>query len=111
MFKFWKGKRNSTRPETAGHGGYYPLYDSPGSMWGDDEDEDDVRYRSGSRQPGYAEWDRQLEQLDTQIEQQAEREQRRRQRWWQPSYWRNRGKLWWAGRIVAGLILRSRFIG
>jgi penicillin-binding protein 1A len=105
MFGFWKGKRSPARPETAGHAGYYPLYESPGSMWGEAEDEDAVRYRSGLRQRDFAEWDRKLAEFDAEAEAQAGREERRRQRWWQPSYWRGRGRLWWTGRIGAGLIL------
>ncbi|HWK42169.1 MAG TPA: transglycosylase domain-containing protein [Croceibacterium sp.] len=28
----------------------------------------------------------------------------RKDRWWQPAYWRGRGKLWWVGRVAGGFL-------
>ena len=50
----------------------------------------------------YDDWDSRLDQLDGAVA----IEERKRQRFWQPSYWRERRKRWWIGRMVlAGLAL------
>ncbi|MCB2088403.1 MAG: transglycosylase domain-containing protein [Sphingomonadaceae bacterium] len=86
----------------ASHAGYYPLHESPGSIW---DEPGELRFRSGTANPAtvpdYDAWDRRLDHVEGQIEQ----EERKRQRWWLPAYWRGRRKRWWAARIVAGLLL------
>jgi penicillin-binding protein 1A len=42
--------------------------------------------------------------LDQELDRRFGKQERLRERWWQPTYWRGRGKLWWTGRISAGII-------
>ncbi len=83
------------------HRGYYataePYGDGPPPD--DDPNDNDVTYRSGTRNPDYAEWDRRLAQVDD-----ATTNQRPHQCWFQPSYWRARRKRWWVVRVVAAML-------
>ncbi|MBD3729157.1 MAG: transglycosylase domain-containing protein [Sphingomonadales bacterium] len=104
QFLPWLKPRKGARP--AQHSGFYALYESPGSAWDerDDAAEDDpgeLLYRSGRANVDYDAWDRRLDQVDDATSE----ELRKRQRWWQPAYWRGRRKLWWAGRITASILL------
>ncbi|RZV32926.1 MAG: penicillin-binding protein [Sphingomonadaceae bacterium] len=52
------------------------------------------------RRPQYDRWDDRLDRLD----EATSREERRRQRWFQPRYWRGRRKRWWVVRSIAALL-------
>jgi penicillin-binding protein 1A len=52
----------------------------------------------GPGDPEFGAW------LDQELDKRFGPPARPRQRWWRPGYWRSRGKLWWAGRIVAGFV-------
>ena len=93
LFRKGKGKDGSSS-----HGGFYPLQEPYGSALS--EDDDGYSFRSGSRSLDFDGWDDRLDRLDRQIA----REDRTRQRWWQPSYWMGRRKRWWFVRIVAGIL-------
>ncbi|MGI8943578.1 MAG: transglycosylase domain-containing protein [Qipengyuania sp.] len=79
-------KRSRTEPEPAPHRGYFSLHDGLGPRY-DDE-------------PDFADWDSRLDRLDHAVS----LEEKRRLRWWQRDYWRERRKRWWMARIAAGLI-------
>ena len=99
--KFWKSNAAGTGDGRRDDHRYYALQEPYGSAWSDDDDEDAPEYRSVSRRPAYDEWDAQLDRIDRQVGE----EERKRQRWWTPGYWRGRRKRWWAGRIVAAFLL------
>ncbi|WP_435418150.1 transglycosylase domain-containing protein [Parerythrobacter aurantius] len=46
-------------------------------------------------------WDERLDRFDDAVA----LEERKRQRWWQPAYWRDRRKRWWIGRGVLAFLL------
>jgi penicillin-binding protein 1A len=48
----------------------------------------------------YDDWDSRLDRLDSALA----AEEKKRLRFWQRDYWRDRRKRWWAGRILAGLL-------
>jgi penicillin-binding protein 1A len=108
--RFWKASRS--RAEKAGRSdmpaGFYPLYESmqPADL---DDDDDDLPPRSRpSANPDFDAWDAKLAGIDEALEV----EEKRRLRWWQRDYWRERSKLWWTGRgIMAGLALFVVLIG
>ncbi len=52
-------------------------------------------------EPHFDEWDDRLNSVDSALAS----EERRRQRWFQPSYWRGRRKRWWAVRAVASALM------
>ncbi|GAA4053067.1 transglycosylase domain-containing protein [Parerythrobacter jejuensis] len=58
-------------------------------------------YRSGSPQTDYDQWDQRLDQVDRHVD----LHERKKQRWWQPSFWRERRKRWWIARILAAGLL------
>ena len=98
--RFWRGSR-ARADEGAGAeppAGFYALYESQRPL--DDDDEDfGPRPRSAGR-PDFDHWDARLGRVD----QALGIEERRRLRWWQRDYWRDRSKLWWTGRgILAAL--------
>jgi penicillin-binding protein 1A len=79
---------------------FYALYESQRPLDPDDEDEPAYRPQPGS--PDYAAWDEGLHSVDEALE----AEERRRLRWWQRDYWRERSRWWWAGRgAMAGAAL------
>ena len=73
------------------HSGYFALHDAHG----DGPDPDDRDFDG----PDYDDWDRRLGEIDRRYA-----PPRKRTRWWQPSHYRGRGKLWWLGRIAAALL-------
>ncbi|MBI1403638.1 MAG: penicillin-binding protein [Porphyrobacter sp.] len=104
--RFWKGSRSGS-PEGAGTpAGFYPLYESMRPL---DEDEDDLPARPRpSATPDFDAWDAKLAGIDEALEV----EEKRRLRWWQRDYWRQRGKLWWTGRgILAALAMFAVLVG
>lgn len=72
-------RRRQAEPEPVAHRGYYSLNDG----WDDDDA-----------------WDDRLDRIDSAVVE----EERRRLRFWQPSYWKNRRKRWWVVRIIAALL-------
>jgi penicillin-binding protein 1A len=83
-----------------GDAGYYPTYESLRD-WDDGED-----WGGKTRVvPNPGSWDERLDEIDRQIDREAERQRRKRQRWWHPGYWRGRRKRWWALRIITALML------
>jgi penicillin-binding protein 1A len=106
--RFWKGSKGSADSDDGGDApaGYYPLYESMRPI--DPDDEDDAPRPRASATPDFDAWDAKLAGIDEALEV----EERRRLRWWQQGYWRDRSKLWWAGRgIIAGLALFVVLIG
>ena len=106
--RFWKGSRSGA--DNGGGdtpAGFYPLYESMQPL--DPDDEDDVLPRPRvSAKPDFDAWDAKLAGIDEALEV----EEKRRLRWWQRDYWRERSKLWWTGRgILAALALFVALIG
>ncbi|WP_235901032.1 transglycosylase domain-containing protein [Pontixanthobacter aquaemixtae] len=107
MLRFWRpAEPRSEEPAGRDHR-YYSLQEPYGSAFDDEDDYDDdfddhdeVVYRSGTPSPDHEAWDSRLDQIDHQ----AATEDRQRQRWWQPRYWKQRRKRWWAVRILAAII-------
>ena len=64
----------------SGHRGYYPLDERGG-------------------EPDYEDWDIRLDRIERSLGPD------RSTRWYQPSHYRDRGKLWWAVRILAAVIM------
>ncbi|ABC62627.1 transglycosylase domain-containing protein [Erythrobacter litoralis] len=81
-------RRDPGRPQGA-YAGYFSRADQ------------EPLYRSGSPQPDFDRWDNRLDRLDGAVE----REERRKQRWWQPAYWRERRKRWWIVRFFAAALM------
>ena len=75
-----RGSEAEPDPDHRPHRGYYSLADQ----------------LDGS---AYDDWDARLESVDRYV---AERESETR--WWRREYWRDRARVWWAVRILAGLI-------
>lgn len=113
--QFLDFRRKPAARSDNGENGYFPLQEPYGSSWDaneydDDDDEDyigdsgrggdDGIYRSGKPNPAYDAWDTQLDQIDRRV---ADKD-RLHQRWWQPSYWRQRRKRWWLVRSIAAMI-------
>lgn len=76
-------RKRRPEPEMQPHSGYYSLQDGLGRDFEDDDT-----------------WDARLDHLDRAVWEQ----ERKRQRWWQPGYWKHRRKRWWVVRITAGLL-------
>ncbi len=89
--RFWKGSRSGAPDGAGAPAGFFPLYESTRPF--DDEDDDDPRPR-GTGAPDYDAWDAKLGLLDEALDV----AEKRRCRWWQRDYWRERSKLWWTGR-------------
>ena len=79
------------------HSGYFALHDAHGD--GPDYDDSDYERRDYDR-PDFDSWDRKLDEVDRRYA-----PPRPRTRWWQPSHYRGRGKLWWIARVVAAILL------
>ena len=77
VFDSFRRKREP-EAEYPSHQGYYALHDGL----------------------DYDDWDDRLDQVDDAFR----LEEKRRQRWWQRDYWRDRRKRWWAVRVVAAFI-------
>ena len=58
-------------------------------------------YEEDEERPGDPEFGR---WLDDEIDRRFEVQRRERARFWQTAYWDGHGKLWWTGRILAGII-------
>ena len=87
--------------------GFYPLYESMIPIDPDEEDDFPPRPR-GSGKPDFDAWDAKLAGIDEALEV----EERRRLRWWQRDYWRQRSKLWWTGRaFMASFAVLALLIG
>ena len=108
--RFWKGSRSGADGGRRGDmpAGFYPLYESMQPVDLDDEDDDLAARPRPSAKPDFDAWDAKLAGIDEALEV----EEKRRLRWWQRDYWRDRSKLWWTGRgIMAGLALFVALIG
>ena len=99
IFRLFRRKDSPDQPNAGGHAGYFPLQDTPGRSLPDDDD-DDVVYRAGTARPAWDEWDARLDRIDHSLG----KEERKRQRWWQRSYWQGRRKRWWVARSVAAVL-------
>ncbi|MHA7818974.1 MAG: transglycosylase domain-containing protein [Erythrobacter sp.] len=93
--RFWR-RSGPARPH-GGEEGYYALYESQRPL---DAGDDAPRYRPAGS-PDYSSWDARLADLDNEME----REERRRLPFWRKSYWLGRRKRWWAARLVAAFFL------
>jgi penicillin-binding protein 1A len=71
-------RRPQPQAELPSHSGYYATHDAL----------------------DYDDWDSRLDRLDSALE----AEEKKRLRWWQRDYWRDRRKRWWLGRILAAII-------
>ncbi len=107
-----RSKRRSEDEEDYGHRGYYTLHESQLPDRDDDYDDyrDDVTYRSGrpAAAPDYAGWDERLTAFDRQAATAPDHAgtiARAPAKWWNPAFWRGRGKLWWAARILAAILM------
>ncbi|MEE4155504.1 MAG: transglycosylase domain-containing protein [Erythrobacter sp.] len=77
---------------------YYALYESQRDDFAEEDFEPPRAPRfAESGRPDYRQWDARLSQLDGNIA----AEERRRAPIWSPAHYRDRGKLWWAVRIIA----------
>ncbi|WP_209347219.1 transglycosylase domain-containing protein [Pontixanthobacter sp. CEM42] len=97
--RFWPFGRKSRAETDPSDNRYFALEEPYGSSWDDEDDDDDLVYRSGTPTPDYDAWDSQLDRVDRKVA----NAERRKQRWWQPRYWKQRRKRWWAVRIVAAI--------
>ncbi|MFT6474872.1 transglycosylase domain-containing protein [Qipengyuania profunda] len=71
-------RRPQPQAELPSHSGYYATHDAL----------------------DYDDWDSRLDRHDSALE----AEEKKRLRWWQRVYWRERRKRWWLGRILAAII-------
>ena len=107
--RFWKGSRTGAPDGTGTPAGFFPLYESSRPVVDDDDgDDDDLPRPRVSAKPDFDAWDAKLGLLDEALAV----EEKRRLRWWQREYWRQRSKLWWTGRgILAALALFVTLVG
>lgn len=82
------GRERDKRPDWA--------RDEP--SWAEEKPYSALYDEDGPGDPEFGEW------LDGELQRRFPGEDRKRQRSWQPAYWRGRRKRWWAARIVAGLV-------
>jgi len=92
--RFWKGSRARADEGAGAPAGFFPTYESTRPL--DDEDDDDLPRPRVSGTPAYDDWDAKLGLVDEALA----ATQKKRLRWWQRDYWRQRSKLWWTGRGV-----------
>lgn len=105
--RFWKGSRARADEGAGAPAGYFPLYESTRPV-DDDDDDDDLPRPRVSGTPSYDEWDAKLGLVDEALA----ATEKKRLRWWQRHYWRQRSKLWWTGRgIMASFALLALLIG
>ena len=108
--RFWKGSRGRASEGAGTPSGFFPLYESSRPI-DDDDDELPRSSVSGARvsgKPAFDEWDAKLGLVDEALA----TEEKRRLRWWQRDYWRQRSKLWWTGRgVLAFLATFALLIG
>jgi penicillin-binding protein 1A len=77
---------------------FYATYESRRPLDPDDE-ADGPGFVPSRGSPDYAAWDERLSSVDEALQ----AEERRRLRWWQRDYWRQRSRIWWAWRgVMAG---------
>ena len=94
--RFWKGSRTGAPDGTGTPAGFFPTYESNRPV---DDDEDDFggfdppRPRA-SANPTFDDWDAKLGLVDEALA----ATEKKRLKWWQRDYWRQRSKLWWTGR-------------
>ena len=104
--RFWKGSRSGDPDGAGSPAGFFPLYESSRAL--DDDDDDDLPRPRVSANPAFDEWDAKLGLVDEALA----TEEKRRLRWWQRDYWRQRSKLWWTGRgFMASFALLALLIG
>ena len=99
FLKIWRWGNTSKAESAPSDNAYFALQEPYGAAWDEDED-DDVVYRSGSRNPDYRGWDERMDRVDRKVADSM----RRSQRWWQPRYWKQRRKRWWAVRMFAAIL-------
>ncbi|WP_379922013.1 transglycosylase domain-containing protein [Erythrobacter sp. R86502] len=106
--QFWKRSRSVRSDPDRAPSGFFPLYESTRPLDEDDDDGDAMPRSRSSAIPDYALWDAKLGLVDDALQVQ----EKRRQRWWQRAYWRDRSKLWWTGRgLLAMLAVLVLLIG
>lgn len=106
--RFWKGSRARTDAGAGMPAGFFPLYESTRPVDPDDEDDDDLPRPKVSATPAYEEWDAKLAGVDEALA----ATEKKRLRFWQRDYWRQRSKWWWTGRgVMATLALFALLIG
>ncbi|WP_073975957.1 transglycosylase domain-containing protein [Erythrobacter donghaensis] len=104
--RFWKGSRARADEGAGTPAGFYPLYESARPL--DDEDDDDLPRPRVSAHPAFDDWDAKLGLVDEALA----ATEKKRLRWWQRDYWRQRSKLWWTGRgIMAFFAVLALLIG
>lgn len=92
--RFWKGSRARADDGAGASGGFFATYESARPF--DDEDDDFAPRPRASGKPDFDAWDARLGLVDSALAV----EERRRLRWWQRDYWRDRSKWWWTGRAA-----------
>lgn len=105
--RFWKGSRARTDEGAGASAGYFPTYESTRPL-DDEDDDDDLPRPKVSATPAYEDWDAKLAGVDEALA----ATEKKRLRWWQRDYWRQRSKLWWTGRgVMATFALFALLIG
>ena len=104
--RFWKGSRARADEGAGTPAGFFPLYESARPL--DDDDYDDLPRPRVSANPAFDDWDAKLGLVDEALA----ATEKKRLRWWQRDYWRQRSKLWWTGRgIMAFFAVIALLIG
>lgn len=98
--RFRRGDSRASRPGEGSSAEYYATYESRREWDGDDDLDMPTRV---ARDPDS--WDERLDDIDRQVELEAERQRRLRQRFWHIGYWRDRRKGWWAVRGIAAFLM------
>ena len=105
--RFWKGSRTRADEGADAPAGFYPTYESTRPR-DDEDDEDDLPRPQVSANPDYDAWDAKLAGIDEALA----ATEKKRLRWWQRDYWRQRSRLWWTGRgLLAALATFALLIG
>jgi penicillin-binding protein 1A len=103
--RFLKGSRPRADEGAAASAEFFPLYES--SRPAEDED-DDLPRPQVSANPDYDAWDAKLAGVDEALA----ATEKKRLRWWQRAYWRQRSRLWWTGRgVLASFAVLTLLIG
>ncbi|MFM7379134.1 MAG: transglycosylase domain-containing protein [Erythrobacter sp.] len=105
--RFRKGSRPRADEGTGVADGFFPTYESTRPL-DDGEYNDDLPRPQVSANPDYDAWDAKLAGVDEALA----ATEKKRLRWWQRDYWRQRSKLWWTGRgIMVSFALLALLIG